>query len=329
MKKIFKIFLVVFFSFTFQAFGENFNFTKNYSLKIFDNTDNIIKENYKSQEADLGITVDVNLFLEKAQKNNFKEIIIITKVNTNNYGGDIRTWLHSYFFKRTDSIFKQNQNQNLYLKKRTNSIVVQDFNINKYLDNKKDDFREVRQGLKKFLEKNSINIPESSLRSDHLYLKGDGSFFWITYIYNYHLMNKSLKSNLSKFYPNVINENNKHKKFMDNWISLSIKRHDIFQNSLKVSSKSKIDFNYNDINLDNDLDYFRGIFYGNQDIKKNKTTSDAKLDKKDLSKENESLSTNVDLENQIKKLKEINELYKNGIINDDEMKVLKDKILKN
>jgi hypothetical protein len=35
------------------------------------------------------------------------------------------------------------------------------------------------------------------------------------------------------------------------------------------------------------------------------------------------------LENQIKKLKEINELYKNGIINDDEMKILKDKILKN
>ena len=329
MKIIFKLFLVVFFSFTFQAFGENFNITKNYSLKIFDNTDNIIKENNKSQEADLGITVDVNFFLQKAQKNNFKEIIITTKLDTTNYGGDIRTWFHSYFFKRADSIFKPNQNQNLYLKKKTNSIVVQDFNINKYLNNQKDDFKEVRLGLKKFLEKNSINIPESSLRSDHLYLKGDGSFFWITYIYNYHLMNKSLKSNLSKFYPNVINENNKHKKFMDNWISLSIKRHDIFQNSLKISSKSKIDFNYNDINLDNNLDYFRGIFYGNNDIKRNKTTSDTKLDKKDLSKENENISTNLDLENQIKKLKEINELYKNGIINADEMKVLKDKILKN
>jgi len=329
MKKIFKLLLVVFFSFTFQAFGENFNITKNYSLKIFDNTDNIIKENNKSQEADLGITADVNFFLQKAQKNNFKEIIITTKLNTTNYGGDIRTWFHSYFFKRTDSIFKPNQNQNLYLKKRTNSIVVQDFNINKYLNNKKDDFKEVRLGLKKFLEKNSINIPESSLRSDHLYLKGDGSFFWITYIYNYHLMNKSLKSNLSKFYPNVINENNKHKKFMDNWISLSIKRHDIFQNSLKVSSKSKIDFNYNEINLDNNLDYFRGVFYENKGIKKNKTTSGTKLDKKALSKEKEKISTNVDLENQIKKLKEINELYKNGIINDDEMKTIKDKILKN
>jgi hypothetical protein len=115
---------------------------------------------------------------------------------------------------------------------------------------------------------------------------------------------------------------------MDNWISLSIKRHDIFQNSLKVSSKSKIDFNYNDINLDNDLDYFRGIFYGNKEIKKDKTTSDAKLDKESLSKENEKISTNLNLENQIKKLKEINDLYKNGIINDDEMKTLKDKILK-
>src|SRR6056300_1421419 len=118
MKKIFNLFLVVFFSFTFQAFGENFNITKNYSIKIFDNTDNIINENYKSQEADLGITVDVNLFLEKAQKNNFKEIIITTKVDTTNYGVDIRTWLHSYFFKRMDSIFKPNLNQNLYIKKR-------------------------------------------------------------------------------------------------------------------------------------------------------------------------------------------------------------------
>src|SRR5210317_584422 len=109
MKKIFKIFLVVFFSFTFQAFGENFNFTKNYSLKIFDNTENIIKENNKSQEADIGITVDVNFFLEKAQKNNFKEIIITTKVNTTTYGADIRTWFHSYFFKKIDSVFKPNQ----------------------------------------------------------------------------------------------------------------------------------------------------------------------------------------------------------------------------
>ena len=192
--KIFKLFILVFFSFTFHALGENFNLTKNYSLKIFNNTDNIIKENNKSQEADIGITVDVNFFLEKAQKNNFKEIIITTKLDTTNYGGDIRTWFHSYFFKRADSIFKPNQNQNLYLKKKTNSIVVQDFNINKYLNNQKDDFKEVRLGLKKFLEKNSINIPESSLRSDHLYLKGDGSFFWITYIYNYHLMNKSLKT---------------------------------------------------------------------------------------------------------------------------------------
>lgn len=329
MKKIFKLFIVIFFSFTFHALGENFNLTKDYSIKIFDNKDNIIKENNKSSEADFGITVDVNFFLEKAQKNNFKEIIITTKVDTTTYGSDIRAYFHSYFFKKTDAVFKPNQNQNLYLKKRANSIVVQDFKINKYLNNNKDDFKEVRLGLKKFLKKNSINIPESTLRSDHLYLKGDGSLFWITYIYNYRIMNKSLKSNLSKFYPNVINENDKHKKFMDNWISLSIKRHDVFQNSLKISSKSKIDFNYNDINLDNDLDYFREIFYGNQDIKKNKTTSEAKLGKKDLSKENESISTNIDLENQIKKLKEINELYKNGIINDDEMKVLKDKILKN
>jgi len=329
MKKIFKIFLLVFFSSTFQAFGEDFNITQDYSIKIFDNTENIIKENNKTHEADIGVTVDVNFFLEKAQKNNFKEIIIATKVETTKWGGDIRAWLYSYFFTGVDSIFKPNQNQNLYFKKGTNSIVVQDFNINKYLNNNKDDFQEVSLGLKKFLKKNSINIPDSALRSDHLYLKGNGSFFWITYIYNYHLTNKSLISNLSKFYPNAINENNEHKKFMDNWISLSIKRHDIFQNSLKVSSKSKIDFNYNDINLDNDLNYFEEVFYGNKEIKKNKATLGSKLDNNSLSKENTIITTKMDLENQIKKLKEINELYENGIINDDEMQVLKDKILKN
>jgi hypothetical protein len=121
--------------------------------------------------------------------------------------------------------------------------------------------------LRDFLNNNSINIPKNSLRSDHLFLKGNGSFYWITYIHNYGVKNKSLVSNVSKFYPNVINTNKDHKLFMDNFIALSIKRHDIFQNSLKIKGKSKIDFKEFNNDLDKDLDYFRKIFYNNENIK--------------------------------------------------------------
>jgi hypothetical protein len=39
-------------------------------------------------------------------------------------------------------------------------------------------------------------------------------------------------------------------------------------------------------------------------------------------------SNGLNLDDQIEKLKEVNDLYENGIINSDELKILKDKILK-
>ncbi len=264
----------------------------------------------------IGASIDTNYFLKKSEKNNFNEIIIATKINSTRYGADVYNYLYSYFFKTSGALFNPNQNLNLYLKNGANVIVAQDFNINEYINNSKDDMKEFNFTLKNFLEENSIDIPESALRSDHLYLQANGSAVWISYIYNYRLQDISLQNNSSKF--------------IDNWISLSIKRHDIFQNSLKISSK--IDFSNNKIKLDNDLDYFRKIFYDNQDINKNNKTSVANSEKPDnevLSKEKSNKSTNLDLENQIKKLQEINELYDSGIINEDEMKLLKDKILKN
>ena len=316
MLKSFKLFLLTYLIFTCQTLAGDFNFTKDYKLKIFDDENNIIKKNKKFNFPSIGASIDTNYFLKKGEKNNFNEIIIATKIKSTRYGADVYNYLYSYFFKNSGALFNPNQNLNLYLKNGANVIVAQDFNINEYINNSKDDMKEFNFTLKNFLEENSIDIPESALRSDHLFLQASGSAFWISYIYNYHLQDKSLQNNSSKF--------------IDNWISLSIKRHDIFQNSLKISSK--IDFSNNKIKLDNDLDYFRKIFYDNQDINKNNKTSVANSEKPDnevLSKEKSNKSTNLDLENQIKKLQEINELYDSGIINEDEMKLLKDKILKN
>ena len=316
MLKSFKLFLLTYLIFTCQALAGDFNFTKDYKLKIFDDENNIIKKNKKFNYPMIGASIDTNYFLKKGEKNNFNEIIIATKIKSTRYGADVYNYLYSYFFKTSGALFNPNQNLNLYLKNGANVIVAQDFNINEYINNSKDDMKEFNFTLKNFLEENSIDIPESALRSDHLFLQASGSAFWISYIYNYHLQDISLQNNSSKF--------------IDNWISLSIKRHDIFQNSLKISSK--IDFSNNKIKLDNDLDYFRKIFYDNQDINKNNKTSVDNSEKPDnevLSKEKSNKSTNLDLENQIKKLQEINELYDSGIINEDEMKLLKDKILKN
>jgi hypothetical protein len=277
---IFRIIIILlFFTFPNQVLSADFNFTKNYKLKIFDDTDDIIKKKEITQEFDIGVSTEVNLFLNKAENNNFKEIIIATQVKATQFPREVRTFLYSYFFKHKDGLFKKNQNQNLNLKKKSNAIVVQDFDLVKYLENDKDDFKEIRLGLKNFLSENSINVPKNSLRSDHLYLKSNGSMFFVTYIYNYSVMNKSLNSDVSKFYPSIINDNKKHNEFMNNWISLSIKRHDIFQNSLNISSKSKIDFTDNGFNLDNDLDYFRNVFFENENVQKKNESSKSNLKK--------------------------------------------------
>ena len=338
------IIILLFFIFPNQVLTADFNFTKNYKLKIFDDTDDIIKKKEITQEFDIGVSTEVNLFLNKAENNNFKEIIIATQVKATQFPREVRTFLYSYFFKHKDGLFKKNQNQNLNLKKKSNAIVVQDFDLVKYLENDKDDFKEIRLGLKNFLSENSINVPKNSLRSDHLYLKSNGSMFFVTYIYNYSVMNKSLNSDVSKFYPSIINDNKKHNEFMNNWISLSIKRHDIFQNSLNISSKSKIDFTDNGFNLDNDLDYFRNVFFENENVQKKNESSKSNLKKVEEEKqrlkqekleaqkkteEEKQSSTSNDLDGQIKRLKEINELYKSGLIDAEELKLLKSKILSN
>jgi len=356
------IFILFFFIFSHQVLAADFDFTKNYKLKIFDDTDDIIEKKEITQEFDIGVSTEVNLFLNKAENNNFKEIIIATQVKATQYPREVRTWFYSYFFKHKNGLFKKNQNQNLNLKKKSNAIVVQDFDLVKYLENDKDDFKEIRLGLKNFLSENSINVPKNLLRSDHLYLKSNGNMFLVTYIYNYSVMNKSLNSDVSKFYPSIINDNKKHNEFMNNWISLSIKRHDIFQNSLNISSKSKIDFTDNGFNLDNDLDYFRNVFFENENVQKKNESSKSNLKKAEEEKqrleqekleaqkkaeeekqrlEQEKLeaqkkaeeekqgSTTNDLDGQIKRLKEINELYKSGLIDAEELKLLKNKILSN
>ena len=366
IKKIFTIsYFFLFIFFPIKSHSDIFNFTNDYQLKVFDDN-NYIKKNVIKEEAEYGVKTEVDIFLKKSSDNEFEEIIVASKLKSTEYINEVRNHFISYFFKNSNSIFKQNENHNLYLKQNNNSIVVQDFNLPEYFSDDKDEFKEIRLSLKDFLTNNSINIPKNSLRSDHVFLKGNGSFYWITYIYNYGIKNKSLASNVSKFYPNVIYTNKNHKLFMDNFISLSIKRHDIFQNSLKIKGKSKIDFRKLNNDLDKDLDYFRKIFYNNENVKikstsikkepkkepKNnpKNSQVTKENKKDSEKQsndvtekiqnkpdtkitNESKKKNnqsngLNLDDQIEKLKEVNDLYENGIINSDELKILKDKILK-
>jgi hypothetical protein len=81
-------------------------------------------------------------FLKNLSDNEFEEIIVASKLKTTSqYIADIRNHFYSYFFKNSYSIFKQNENHNLYLKQNNNSIVVQDFNLSEYFSDDKDDLR--------------------------------------------------------------------------------------------------------------------------------------------------------------------------------------------
>ena len=89
-------------------------------------------------------------------------------------------------------------------------------------------------------KKNSLKINDTVLKSDHLYVTSSGKLVWVSYMYNYKAAIKGnlFQNGISKFHPKNINEFPKFKNYMDNWTNLALKRHDEFQEKLKIKSNS-------------------------------------------------------------------------------------------
>ena len=149
---------------------------------------------------------------------------------------------------------------------------------------------------KNWIKKNSIIIPKIVLASNHSYFSRHSGGNWFSIIYV--IDPKILGAPESKFYGEENSEYHRHniekfpehKKIMNKWMSISSKRHQEFENLNKAKTSHRLKLDNYILNLDLD-----------ESQKKN------------------------DIFNQILKL---NDLYKQGVLTQDEFEKAKKKILK-
>ena len=311
--------------------------------------------------------VDVNIFAEKYENKQIKSLITVVTCKTSRYSNMIKLFFDEYFFLNDYSFFKNNENKNFILidQKKNNVISINEINLTKYLKIS-DDFPEYKREIKRIAKKNNVILPERVLRSDHIYLRGNGDLVWVSHMFNYKLdLNDEIyEKKKSNFHPDLINKDKEISNYMNNWINLSLSRHKEFQNNLKI--KSKLDLKYAGFNPQITLIDYKERFYNSEGIKisleKNQINEKAKKeklkkdklaaekkakeekerkdklaaekkakeeklkkDKLDSSKPKDELS----VDDLMSKIKELNEMFKSGLITKDEFEMLKNKLLKN
>ena len=146
-----------------------------------------------------------------------------------------------------------------------------------------------------WVEKNAIKMPKITLSSYHSYFSRLSRGFWYQIVYdiNPKLLNspelKFFTEESSEFHPSNINKYKKHKKIMDQWASLSSKKHQWLEKEFYKARKNHL------LHLD-----------------------------KYILNENISFSNNDDISSQLKSL---NDLFKSGALTKEEFEKAKKKIL--
>tara|TARA_B110000211_G_C13970660_1_gene504830 strand:- start:44 stop:970 length:927 start_codon:yes stop_codon:yes gene_type:complete len=149
--------------------------------------------------------------------------------------------------------------------------------------------------LLNWFENNSIILPKISLRSTHSYFSRHMGANWyqISYIANPKIFkapkNKFYSEETSEYHKYNIDQFSEHKKIMQKWISISAERHKKFEENTKAKKRHKLD-------LSN--------YYSKKIKSKDKLS-------------NESIS----------QIKQLNDLYKDGILTKEEFEKAKKKIL--
>ena len=323
------------------VFSNEFKLTKKHKVQIFEENE-MVKSRF---ETNLHGLVNLrNYSFIKDQNKQVDSIITAIRIDTTGEIAAVKNYLNGYFFNSKESFFNNKPENNVYMNnKKTNLLVIRDFNLNKWLSTS-DDFPEIKTPLKKLIFKHGFETPENILRSDHLYFKGNGSAYWVSYMYNYKkdISENTFKASLSKFHPNIIKTEKKYDEYMKKWINLSIKRHDIFQTDFKI--KRKLDLSSISY-VQEDLDEVKKIFYDAsldankekekkakleaekkaKEEKEKKAKLEAEKKAKEEKKKNQDKSDNVD--DLIERIKELNDLYKSGVISEDEFQILKQKLI--
>ena len=346
-KFTFIVFLLFFSLILSNANSKNFKI-KDLEIKLFDKNKQIkasksIREGYGR--------VEIKVFAEKTDENNIGPIILIMQSKFEKYGSEVRNFYLDYFFNSKNAIFdNESANYQIINKKKSNAFQVKEFDLEKFL-NTSDDFMEIKRAIRQLYKKNSFKINDRLLKSDHLYSISNGNAVWISYMFNYETVIEDdfFENGVSKFHPKNINNFPNYKTYMNKWSELAFKRHEDFQTKLKLNSQ--IDLKSLGFDNKNDLKYYENNFYSDKFYKDSvgKLQDDTELEKKRKAKEEEAKKAaeqkakeeeakkaadeksndELSVDDIMTKIKELNEMYKSGLISKEEFEMLKNKLLKN
>ncbi len=147
--------------------------------------------------------------------------------------------------------------------------------------------------LKMWLKEKKITLPDVALYSEHSYFSrlSGGKWYGLVYVVDPKILNAPdnnfITEDSSEYHKYNIDKYPGHKKIMEKWISISAQRHLDFENLVNAKKQHKLDLNY-----------FSPI--------KNTATQNDKL---------------------INQLKNLNDLFKNGVLTREEFEKAKKKLL--
>jgi len=212
---------------------------------------------------------------------------------------DVNIWIYKILFtNKHDGCYKRPEyyRLELYHKGATvNCMILGHIDVNKELYNPDDKtLAYLDAKLIRWIEDNSIEIPKIVLQSSHV-------FFSKTVTPRYYVVGHSITPKFfdgpkiefftedsSEYHPLNISKFPKHKKFMDEFVSNESLFHNELEDKIRLKQRQKLDLSKN-------------IIGGNTSISDNNDTID--------------------------KLNKLNDLYKSGVLTEEEFKKAKKKIL--
>jgi len=259
----------------------------------------------RTYERDIHGVLLISYFLAQVKENKVSRLLEVLSIdNKGGYPAEANQFFYELLYKadKERGCVKRLEYYVFKLFKRgmyTNCFVVRNWEVNKELYKtpiKHTQYVDMNYApgiIRHYLEKNNIDIPIMMLRSEHYYYSR-GKLFWVFRMINPEINGASkTKFNTeetSEYYPTNISKYPVRKKYMDDWVKLATKRHQIFEEQLKIKSHHRLDLSE----------------YGTiEPIKETKTTS-----------------TNI-----TKDLEKLNELYKSGALTKEEFEQAKKRLL--
>ena len=238
-----------------------------------------------------------------AEERLFKSLMQMCEMRT---GGKYLGWLAkelNNFYRRGEydscTLRPEYYYTKLYIKgTSTNCFRIRHIDFDKEMNYPDDpgDYGGIRPVLRKWLDKNNIITPKILLSATHEYFapivrdNGPGVYYLINPVAYGGPKEKHFTEETSEYHRSNINEYPEFKKFIDEFTSLSAKRHKEFEIQWKAKDRHKLDL--------------QDVMISNEDI------------------------TLIKSENNIsKKIKDLTDLYEEGVLTEEEFEKAKKKLL--